>query len=64
MLFALGMAACGDTEGKKSAGGGTTVVSTPVPYGVEATLSAVDATATFGAEQFYLQLTAMADGGQ
>lgn len=64
LIFALSMAACGDNNGKNSVGGGKIVESTPVPDGYLATSSATSATATFGAEQFFLQLTAIANEGQ
>ena len=64
ILLALSIVACGDAGGNSSAGAGVTGEGTPVPDDVKATMSAADATATYGAEQFYLQLTAIAEEGQ
>jgi hypothetical protein len=64
ILFALCTAACGDNGRNNSVGGGTNVEKTPMPVGAQPILSAADATATYGAEQFHLQLTAIANQGE
>ena len=64
IILALSIAACGDKDGSNSIGKGNSVDSTPVPDGYMATSSATSATATYGAEQFYIQLTAIANENQ
>ena len=64
LLLSILTTACVDNGGNNSSGAGITVESTPTPHGFDATMSAANATATYGADQFYLQLTAIANEGQ
>jgi ABC-type oligopeptide transport system substrate-binding subunit len=62
LLIMLATLATACIDGSGGAGGKNeaSANSTPVPQYIQATLSA-DATATFGAQEFYAQLTAIAE---
>ena len=64
ILLLLLTAACGDKDKQGSYGGLNTVVTTPVPGELEQTSYSANATATYGADQFYIQHTAIANEGQ
>ena len=63
ILIVLLLAACVDNDKRGNNEGGN-VERTPIPEGFELNSSSANATATFGAGQFNLQLTAIANDGQ
>jgi len=63
ILLIILMAACVDNDKQGISGGVLSYERTPIPEGFELIPSSANATATFGADQFYLQLTAIANEG-
>ena len=63
LLFLL-LAACVDNDKQGNTGAVLSYERTPIPEGYEIITSSANATATYGADQFFLQLTAIANDGQ
>ena len=64
ILLILLLAACVDNDKQGNTGEVLSYERTPIPEGFEIIPSSANATATYGADQFFLQLTAIANEGQ